>query len=601
MGVSEHRQRPIGLITVPELYATLKAVQDTRKYETCKRVRQRCGIGYLYPAEELRRPVWTAALTMPVADWTGRQNRPGPGHDPALEIIAVNIVYSGSVVTQEPHWKVMSTAAHISMLLPSGARRLLGQSALAIVAIIGVAMACARLNDDTASLTPAALIYIVIVVLLSLNGSFMAGAVVSVVAVVFLQDLATLPLFSLSIDEPLDGVALGAFLTTALVVTRLVSKMRVSLVDLSRSEEASRQQAALLDLTHDTVLVRDTQERITFWNRGAHELYGWSTEEAMGQRTHKLLRTEFPAPLAVVEAELQRTGRWEGELIQSRRDDTRIVVTSRWSLRRDGAERPPAILETNNDITARKHAEDALSQVQAELARVARVTTLGQLAASIAHEVNQPLTAIIADSNAALNWLALQNPDLERARVALVAIAKDGDRAARVLTQIRSMLSSRSVQPYQPCDICAVIRETLPLVRAELARHAIRVQTALLDEQPLVMGDFVQLQQLLLNLLMNATEASKDSVADRRCVTVSAVLQPEDSRTFVVVGVCDQGVGIGEPDLSQLFEPFYTTKSGSLGMGLAVSKAIVERHAGRLWVSRNADQGVTFHFAIPML
>ena len=502
----------------------------------------------------------------------------------------------------------MLTATHISTLLPSGARRLVGQSVLAIFGIIGVAMACVPLNGDTSSLTLAALIYIVIVVLLSLSGSFTAGAVVSVVAVIFLQDLATLPLFSLSIDEPLDGVALGAFLTTALVVTRLVSKMRVSLerlrmslVDLSRSEEASRQQAALLDLTHDTVLVRDTHERITFWNRGAHELYGWSTEEAMGQRTHKLLRTEFPAPLGVIEAELQRTGRWEGELIQSRRDNTRIVVTSRWSLRRNGAERSAAILETSNDITTRKQAEEALSQAQAELARVARVTTLGKLAASIAHEVNQPLTAIIADSNAALNWLALENPDLERARVALVAIAKDGDRAARVLTQIRSMLSSRSVQPYQPCDICAVIRETLPLVRAELARHAIRVQTAILKEHPLVKGDFVQLQQVLLNLLMNATEASKNLPMDRRCITVSSVLRPGDLTTFVVVGVCDQGVGISEPDLSRLFEPFYTTKAGSLGMGLAVSKAIVERHAGRLGVSRNADQGVTFHFAIPVL
>jgi signal transduction histidine kinase len=146
-----------------------------------------------------------------------------------------------------------------------------------------------------------------------------------------------------------------------------------------------------------------------------------------------------------------------------------------------------------------------------------------------------------------------------------------------------------------------VIRETLPLVRAELARHAIRVQTVLLEEQPRVMGDLIQLQQVLLNLLMNATEASKDLVANRRCITVSAVLRPEESHTCVIVGVCDQGAGISEPDLSRVFEPFYTTKSGSLGMGLAVSKAIVERHAGRLWVSRNADQGVTFYFAIPTL
>jgi two-component system, LuxR family, sensor kinase FixL len=502
----------------------------------------------------------------------------------------------------------MPTAANFSMLLPSGARRVVGHSALAIFAIVAVAIACVRLNGEEPSLTLAALIYLVIVVLLSLNGSFIAASVVSVVAVVFLQDLATLPLFSLSIDEPLDGVALGAFLTTALVITRLVSKMRVSLErlrvsleDLRLAEEASRQQAALLDLTHDTVLVRDTRERITFWNRGAHELYGWSAEEAMGQPTHKLLRTEFPAPLAVVEAELHRTGRWEGELVQSRRDDSRIVVASRWSLRRDADACPVATLETNNDITARKQAEDALSQAQRDLARVARVTTLGQLAASIAHEVNQPLTAIIADSNAALNWLALERPDLEKARAGLVAITKDAERAAKILTHIRGMLSSRSAQPYQPCDICSVIRETLPLIRAELTRHGIRVDTLLLTEQTLVMGDVIQLQQVLLNLLMNATEASRDVPAERRCILVSTELRGDDPPASVVVQVCDAGIGIGEADLSRLFEPFYTTKSAGLGMGLSVGKAIIERHAGRMWVSRNADHGVTFHFSIPAL
>jgi two-component system, LuxR family, sensor kinase FixL len=475
--------------------------------------------------------------------------------------------------------------------------------------MVTVAMGCVQLSTEEPSVTLAALIYLVIVVLLSLNGSFIAAASVSIVAVVFLQDLATLPLFSLSFDEPLDSIALGAFLTTALVITRLVSKMhsslerlRVSLEDLRRAEEESRQQAALLDLTHDTVLVRDGQGRLTFWNRGAEELYGWSAAEAMGQPTHKLLRTAFPAPLAVVEAELHRTGRWEGELTQSRRDDCRIVVASRWSLQRDAQARPVATLETNNDITARKRAEEALSQAQTELARVARVTTLGQLAASIAHEVNQPLTAIIADSSAALNWLALEQPELAKARAALLAIGKDGERAAKVLTHIRGMLSARSAQPYQACDVCSVIRETLPLLGAEFARHAIRVDVLLPPERPLVvMGDAIQLQQVLLNLLLNAAEASKDVAAERRCIIVVTDLQGDESRASVVIDVRDMGVGIGDIDLPRLFEPFYTSKPGGLGMGLSVAKAIIERHAGQLWVSRNPDWGVTFHVSIPAL
>jgi PAS domain S-box-containing protein len=500
----------------------------------------------------------------------------------------------------------MPTAAELSMLLPSVTRRVVGQSALAILAIVTVAMICGRLSPQEPSQTVAALIYLVIVVLLSLNGSFVAAALVSLVAVFFLQDLAALPLFSWSLDEPLDGIALGAFLTTALVITRLVSKMRVSLErlrisleELRRSEAGSRQQAALLDLTHDTVLVRDIQNHITFWNRGAHELYGWSAEEALGQPTHELLRTEFPDSLTAIEAELHRTGRWEGELVQSRRDDSRIVVASRWSLQRDAEARPMVTLETSNDITARKQAEDALARAQAELARVARVTTLGQLAASIAHEVNQPLTAMIADSSAALNWLALNEPDLRKARAALLAIAKDGERAAKVLSHVRGMLSSRSAELHQPCDISCVIRETLPLVSGEFVRRDMRVQTSLVPEHPRVMGDGIQLQQVLLNLLMNAAEASTELSAERRCITVSTDLRLEESRPYVVVAVRDSGVGIPEADRRRLFEPFYTTKMGGLGMGLAVSKAIIERHAGRLWVTANADHGVTFHFSIP--
>jgi two-component system, LuxR family, sensor kinase FixL len=481
----------------------------------------------------------------------------------------------------------MPTAANASLLpLTSGTRRVVGQSVLAVLALAAVTVASVRFQPDEPSLTSAALVYLVIVVLLSLNGSFTAAALVSVIAVVFLQDLAAMPLFSLSIDEPLDAVALTAFLTTALIITRLVSRMRgslerlhVSLEDLRRAEEASRQQAALLDLTHDTVFVRDIQDRITFWNRGAQELYGWRAEEAVGRTAHELLRTDYPAPFGHIAAELNSSGRWEGELIHTRRNNSRVVVASRWSLQRDANGVPVATLETNNDITAHKRAEDALSRAQAELARVTRVTTLGELAASIAHEVNQPLTAIVADSNAALNWLAVEKPDLGIVRSTLMAIVKDSERAANVFTRIRGMLS-RSAPPYQPCDLRTIIRETLPMVRAEFARHTIRVETSLASDSPLVLGDVIQLQQILLNLLMNAAEASKDVVAARRCVAVSMEVQHTEPQMHVAVKVRDQGVGIREADLPRIFEAFYTTKPGGLGMGLSVSKAIVERHGG---------------------
>src|SRR6185312_8610426 len=157
---------------------------------------------------------------------------------------------------------------------------------------------------------------------------------------------------------------------------------------------ALRQRAQLLDLAHDTIIVRDMNDVITYWNSGAKELYGWSMDEALGSVTHDLLQTIFPVPLEEITAKLLRTGHWEGELVHRTRDGTRVIVASRWSVQRDERARPVAILETSNDVTEPKQTQEALHQAQAELARVNRAMTLGVLTASIAHEINQPLSAI---------------------------------------------------------------------------------------------------------------------------------------------------------------------------------------------------------------
>src|SRR5207244_2046974 len=201
-----------------------------------------------------------------------------------------------------------------------------------------------------------------------------------------------------------------------------------------RAEEALCEQADLLNLTHDSVFVRDMSDVITYWNRGAEELYGWTRDEAVGKVSHQLTQTIFPAPLEAINAELLCTGRWEGEIIHTKRDGTQVVVASRWSLQRDAQGTPLAILETNNDITERKQAEEALLQDQAELAHVTRVTTLGELAASIAHEINQPLAAIVTNGSAGLRWLAGAPPNLEDAREALQCIIDDGQRASAIIT-----------------------------------------------------------------------------------------------------------------------------------------------------------------------
>ena len=246
----------------------------------------------------------------------------------------------------------------------------------------------------------------------------------------------------------------------------------------------------------------------------------------------------------------------------------------------------------------RKRAEEALHQAREELAHVTRVTTLGELAASIAHEINQPLAAIIADANACLHWLEADRPDLDSVREALAAVVKDGDRAAEVITRIRGLLARASVA-HGPCDLARVIGDVLPLVRPELERHGMILKTSLAPDLPLVRGDRIQLQQVLLNLLVNAVEASREVPPERRQLIVHSTVEYRDDGRWAVIGVEDFGVGFREPEVARMFEAFYTTKPGGLGMGLSISRSIIEAHRGRLWATANVNHGATFRFALP--
>jgi PAS domain S-box-containing protein len=226
------------------------------------------------------------------------------------------------------------------------AQYLSGGIALALLTFV-----CFRIGLDLAT---TAVLYLILITLLSLQGSFLLSAILSLIGVGCLAYYFAPPIFSFHVSDPLNAVAIIAFLTTSAVITHLVSRVR-------KSTETLREQAALLDLTHDTVFVRDVNDVITYWNRGAEELYGRTRNEAVGKNSHDLNQTVFPAPFEDIKAELIRTGRWDGELIHTRRDGTKVVVASRWSLQRDGQGRPAGTLETNNDITERKRAEEAVA------------------------------------------------------------------------------------------------------------------------------------------------------------------------------------------------------------------------------------------------
>ncbi|MDX6444769.1 MAG: hypothetical protein QOH71_1843 [Blastocatellia bacterium] len=361
-----------------------------------------------------------------------------------------------------------------------------------------------------------------------------------------------------------------------------------------QAEEALSEQARLLDLTHDTIFVRDMVDVITYWNRGAEELYGWTREEAVDKVSHQLTKTIFPEPLADINAELLGTGRWEGELIHTKRDGTKVVVASRWSLQRDQRGMPAAILETNNDITDRKQTEEALRQSQADLAHISRVTTMGELTASLAHEVNQPIAASVTNANTCLRWLSRDEPNLEEARAAAERIVKDGTRAADIISRIR-LLFKKGTPQWELVDVNEVIQEMIVLLRGEAARDSIGFRAELAADLPPVKGDRVQLQQVMMNLMMNSIDAMKDLEGPRELFIRSQRTEDE----LLQVSVSDTGAGLPLQQAGQIFDAFFSTKLHGTGMGLSISRSIVESHGGRLWASNNSPRGATFCFTLP--
>ena len=247
------------------------------------------------------------------------------------------------------------------------------------------------------------------------------------------------------------------------------------------------------------------------------------------------------------------------------------------------------------DIEDRKRAEEALQKVQAELAHVARVTTMGALTSSIAHEVNQPLGAIVTNADAALRWLAGQPPNIDEARETLGRIVRDGHRAGEVIGRVRALLKKTATVTAR-VDLNGLIEDAAALLQGELRRHRILLRTELAHDLAPVAGDRVQLQQVILNLMMNGIEAMK-AVTDRPRELL-IVSRPE-APAAVLVAVQDAGTGLDPQSVERVFEAFYTTKAEGLGMGLAICRSIIEAHGGRLWASANEPQGAVFQFTLP--
>jgi len=372
--------------------------------------------------------------------------------------------------------------------------------------------------------------------------------------------------------------------------------MVVDITARKRAEEALRRSETFLAEAQRIGRIGTYRRSITtgevFWSDETFRIYGFDP----GQKPalEPVLQRIHPEDRPRVREYLARTEPrdWEIEFRLLMPDGTIKYCRALSRTSKDASgnlERIGAVI----DITAVKQAEAELNQARTEIARVSRVLTLGELTAAIAHEINQPLAAVVADGSAGLHWLDGDPPNLPEVRQTLARVVKNANRAADVIARIRAM-ARKSPLRMEQLDVNELIQDVIALTRSELDRNRIALHTRLADGLPPVQGDRVQLQQVILNLIMNAIEAM--SGGEPRELQVAS---ERDEPQHVLVSVEDSGCGFDPAMIDRMFDTFHTTKSGGMGMGLAISRSIVERHGGRLWASANVPRGAVFRFVLP--
>jgi PAS domain S-box-containing protein len=375
-----------------------------------------------------------------------------------------------------------------------------------------------------------------------------------------------------------------------------IEDLKQSRENLQRTQEMTR---LIIDTALDAVITMDARGAITTWNRQAEIIFGWSGSEVIGRI---MAETVIPVRQRMAHERGLRhflaTG--DGPILQRR-----IEVTA---VRRSGEEFPvelevmPMKLGDDwvfsafiRDITETKRAQEQLRDTQAQLAHMARVMTMGELTASIAHEVNQPLSGIITNASTSLRMLAADPPNIDGARETALRTIRDGNRASEVISRLRALFS-RKEAAAELVDLNDAASEVIALLLTELERNRVILRPELAADLPHVTGDRVQLQQVILNLLRNAADAMSD-VDDRPRQVVIRTEQEEADHVRLTVR--DSGVGFDPRVGERLFQAFYTTKNNGMGMGLSVSRSIIESHRGRLWAKLNDGPGATFSFSIP--
>src|SRR6202165_3286581 len=416
----------------------------------------------------------------------------------------------------------------------------------------------------------------------------------------FIEPIYTLYMTRDDLPHFVIFVLFASLLTGFAAVRRRVERDLVQARDHLQIEVAERtQQASLLNLTHDPIFVRDMSDVITYWNRGAQELYGWTDKEAVGRRSQELLQTIFPTPLEDIRAELLRTNRWEGELKKTRADGTQVVVASRWSLRRDEQERPVAILETNNDITERKRREQEIQSLNRELAKRSMELEstnkeLEAFAYSVSHDLRAPLRHMAGFTE--LLQKKISSGLDEKSNHYITMMLESAKRMGNLIDDLLAFSwIGRAETQKTLVNLPQLVGEALTEVRQDTEGRNIAWKIGAL---PNFYGDRSMLRLVLVNLISNALKFTRT-----RTQAEIEVGCADGSSDELVVFIRDNGVGFDMKYVNKLFGVFQRLHQAAefegTGIGLATVQRIIHRHGGKVWAEGVVDKGATFYFSAP--
>lgn len=486
---------------------------------------------------------------------------------------------------------------------PLSAIQSYGLAIISVAAALGTALLMDRLHFGGVQVA----LFLFASAITSWYGGGRAATLALILSCVSFDYFFTEPLYSLDITRT-DIPYFISFASFALLVTwfaairrRVEQELLYSRDELKREVAERTQQASLLNLTHDTIFVRNMNDVITYWNRGAQELFGWTAEEAIGKQAQQFLHTVFPVPVQDIHAELLRTGRWDGEVEKIKADGTLVVVASRWSLRLDDLGKPSAILETNNDVTERKRREEQIRLLNEELEiRTRELEAINKeleaFAYSVSHDLRAPLRHMsgfteLLQKNAA----AVLNEKSQRYIGMIMESAK------RMGTLIDDLLSfsriGRAETHKKVVNLDRLVQEALSEVRQETGGRNIEWKVGAL---PAWYGDDSMLRLALINLISNAAKFTR--TRSKAEIEIGCQDQKSDQ---VVIYVRDNGVGFNMKYVNKLFGVFQRLHSAEAfegtGIGLATVQRIVHRHGGQVWAEGLVDEGATFYFSLSKL